>query len=469
LVRFIVSLVRGQGGTFVALVPGRSHALLSSVPHRGRVLVIDDEVAVAPALRALLIHRGYEAEFTTNVSDVPRAIEALVPEAVLLDFAMPGGDGLTVLAELRAHDPTLTVVMLSGHMDIPSTVRALRAGAEDVLLKPADTDHLVAALERGLGHTRLLRSHRSTDAHLADPFGYLDDSPATARVLKTAEQLAVGSMPVMIIGEIGTGKRALAQLLHQRSSRVGKPLVMLPCGGRDPGAVERALMGASAHDDTAPEDRGAMADAAGGTLVLDEPSSLSPTSQAALLAATSTSSTSWPASRVRLVTTSRADLAEDVRRGTMRADLYRQLAAMPLMLPPLRMRGDSAVRQLAERFLTAQRLQAGEGPRRYTLGAEAELYAAPWPGNVRQLRAVVAEAFALALDHDAIDDTHVRAVLARRGLQDDHTPDDHSLKSIERRHIARVLSMTGGQRAEAARMLGITRTTLYKKIDDYHL
>ncbi len=438
---------------------------------RGRVMLIDDDAATIKALRALLTARGYETAATTDVGEIDAMIEQFAPEAIVLDYAMPQTSGMTVLGDLRGHDPTLTVVMLSGEMDVPLTVRALRAGAEDVLLKPVHGDLLTAAVDRGLAHTRLLRAHRTRESDRHDPFGYFDESPAMSRVLRTVEQVAFGSQPVLLLGEPGTGKRALAQLLHQRSSRVGQPFAMYLCAPHDSLQVEHALLGSSREhaptdiDDV--HDAGLLHTTNGGTLVLDEPQTLSAATQAALL---HTAVTTARGVGVRLVVTTRRDLADDVRRGVLRADLYRQLSVMPIMLPPLRNRGEFAIRELAERFLRMERARMGNGPRAFAASGLQELYAATWPGNVRQLHAVVDEAFAMALDSARIDSTHVRAVLARRGLHDDApAPDDHTIKTMERQHIARVLTLTGGQRAEAARLLGITRTTLYKKIDDYQL
>lgn len=426
------------------------------------------------SLSLQLRHAGFDVDGVSRVADVTAAIEHFAPEALVLDYVMPDVEELELLTTLRAQDATLAIVMLSGIMDVPLTVRAIRAGASDVLAKPADTELLLTALDRGVAHTRLLRAHRNGGHRPVDPFGFIDDSPAMQRVVRMVEQVATGTMPVLLIGEPGTGKRALAQLVHQHSSRAGQTFALLACEPGDRERVERLLLGHSAHSsgsDSAADDEssaGLLQRSAAGTLVLDEPATLSLAVQDALTVLTA--SPRQRSGGARLVVTTRRDLADDVRRGTLRSDLYQSLSAMPIVVPPLRDRGDVAIRQLAERALAALHDDVNEGPRQFTTAALAELYAEPWRGNVRQLHAVIEEAFALALDDIAIDSPHVQAVFSRRGLGDAHAgSDDYSLRSHERQLIARVLSMTGGQRTEAARLLGITRTTLYKKIDDYGL
>lgn len=444
---------------------------MSGVPsHHGRVLVVDDEPDVASALSALLTARGFECDVVSEPARVAEKVETFQPEAVVLDYAMPVTNGLIVLARLRERDSSLTVVMLSGEVDIPTAILAMRAGAEDVQTKPVDCDLLIAALERGLHRTRALRAHRIERTQVSDPYGLLDDSPAMHRILRVVDNLAQRDSPVMIVGEPGTGKRAIAEMVHQLSPRCGFPFSSVACSSLDASRLERMLLGGGDGDvDSRRDSVGLMAQARGGTLLLEEPSHLSERLQDALIAELNAALNAASGANVRIICATHRELHDDVRRGTLRADLYHRLAAIPIVVPPLRVRGADAIRVLAERFLQAHRADVGEGPTQLSAGAMQELIVAPWPGNVRQLRTVLAEAFALALDEEVISSAHVRATLDRRNTSTNDTTPDLSLRAMERDHVARVLALTRGQRSEAARLLGITRTTLYKKIEDYGL
>lgn len=430
---------------------------------RGRVLVVDDDHMIVQLLRVLFETRGFECDVVTEPHDVHQAVERFAPEAVVLDYSMPEISGLTLLAELRQRDSSITTLLLSGDIDVPTTVQALRAGAEDVQTKPVNSEMLIAAVERGIARTRVLRSHRMLSTQVADPFGLLDDSPAMRRVIRVVESLARSSTPVMIVGEVGTGKRTIAQMLHQFSPRVGRPFTSVFCGGAESDRLERDLLGDAASPNGG---EGILALTRGGTLLLEQPAVLSNRVQSALIEVSNPSASLNGESPIRLVTSTRRDLSDDVRRGVLRSDVYHRLAAIPLMVPPLRSRGPDAIRTLAERFVQSCRVEAGEGPTRLTTDALQELVVAPWPGNVRQLRNVIESAFASALDEESITEIHLRGAL-EIGVSSDALHEDLSLQAIERQHIMRVLAMTGGQRSEAARILGITRTTLYKRIEEY--
>ncbi len=438
---------------------------------RGRLLVIDDDAALVSMVTAQLAHHGYDAQGCSDVNDVYAVFDRVAPEGVILDLVMPRISGLEVLAELRRRDASATVILFSGDIDVPTTVRALRAGAEDVQTKPLHIDHLVAAIDRGLARTRLMRTNRVSTALVSDPYGLLDDSPAMQRVQRMVDQLARSTQPVLVIGEAGTGKRAVAEMLHQLSPRATRPFVSVSCAGHTADELERALLSSLSNGIT---HHGVLEMAAGGTLLLDDVGELADSTQQLLLAVLGDHADSrWPVPvDVRVIAATSRDLAEDVRRGALRAALHQRLALLPLVVPPLRHRGTEAIRTLAARFVHAHRSMHGEGPLLISDEAVRVLSGLEWPGNVRQLQSVLEEAFARALDADAIEPMHLREVLERRGLGGSGSmaaPDDMSLQAMERRHMAQVLAATSGNRSEAARVLGITRSTLYKKMNDYGL
>ncbi len=439
-----------------------------------RVLVIDDDAGLAQLLCRQLAARGYKTVACSEVAKVFADFDAFAPDAVILDLVMPGTSGLDLLESLRRHDASATIILLSGSLDVATTVRALRAGAEDVQAKPADLEHLAATIERGLTRTRLLRSNRVTVTRVSDPYGLLDESPVMMRTLRLVEHLAKASMPVLIVGEVGTGKRVVAEMLHQLSPRSALPFVGASCTELAAGELERVIFGSTtgAADAARP---GLLALAAGGTLFLDEVATLSGAAQAVLHRLLDAIS-ERPASTARLVVSTRRELADDVKSGALRADLYHRLAPIAVHVPPLRSRGADTIRTLASRVVRSLRAELEEGPVALSDAALKLLASLEWPGNVRQLRAVLEDAFVRALEATRIEVTHLGDALSHLGVGAEAAGDARdardardalSLRTVERLHIERVLNLTDGHRTEAARLLGITRSTLYRKMEEY--
>jgi len=437
----------------------------------GRLLIIDDEESLGRFLGSQLESLGHRVSVMTDGADALQAYDEVAPEVVIVDLWMRGLTGLEVLTEIRRRDPAASVILLSGNVDVRTTVKALRAGAEDVQTKPVDLDLLSAAIDRGLERSRLMRAHRVSSTQISDPYGFFDDSPAMRRLTRLLEHLSQNTTPVLIVGEAGTGKGVVAEMLHQLSPRAAKPFVRVWCSGEGDVELCEALLGSRKGDGT--QARGLLATAAGGTLFFDGVQRMSARSQELLLEILRGEGRGVAnGSTVRVVATTERDLAEDVRSGAMRADLYQRLAVLPLAVPSLRTRGEEAIRSLALRTLHAQRIALGRGPTRLSDDANALLCSLPWPGNVRQLHQVIEESFLGALEADVLEPAHLREALARTGMEQPGgtwEASDRSLEQVERRHIARVLARTGGHRTEAAKILGITRTTLYKKMADYGL
>ena len=439
----------------------------------GRLLVIDDEDLFGRMLASQLETRGYQVSFMKNGADALLAYEQLSPDVVVVDLLMPGLDGVQVLAELRRQDPSATVILLSGEVDVRTTVRALRAGAEDVQTKPVDFDLLSAAIDRGIQRSRMARAHRMATARVVDPYGLLDESPLMRRVLRLVERFARSALPILVVGEPGTGKGAIAELLHQLSPGADKRYVRLPCAAFGPTVPANVP-----EDERIARDginvRELIARAAGGTLCLEDVAELSLPAQELFVELLNAAAEERVGARLaaHVVITTHRDLAQDVRSGALRVDLYDMLAMLPLPLPSLRSRGAEVICNLAARALREEHAALGRGPSRLTPKALAWLATLEWPGNVRQLHRVIAESFIGALDREALEPSDLQSALERAGLgKPTHLAanDDRSMEQVERRHIASVLSQTGGHRTEAARILGITRSTLYKKMSEYAL
>lgn len=435
-----------------------------------RVLLIDDDESVGRMLAGRLENSGHRVTLLTDGEAALAEYTELAPDVVVVDLWMPKLNGMQILADLQQRDPATSVILLSGNIDVPTTVRALRAGAIDVQTKPVDIDLLRAAIDRGIERSRLIRTNRVASTQIADPYGVLDDSPPMRRLLRMVENLAGSPVPVFIVGEAGTGKRIIAEMLHQLSSRSSHSFVRIMRRENRTRVLQHAFNGISL-DPSVLGEPALLGSAKGGTIFVDEVAELSLVEQHQLLALL-TRVTGSESTSVRIIAATERDLAEDARTGRILGELYRRLAVLPLSVPSLRSRGQSAIRTLATRMVGAQRCSLGRGPLHIADSAMSLLISLEWPGNVSQLRSVLEEAFFVALESEELTITHLRGVIDRSGMtqpDDAMTPDDQTLECVERRHIAHVLMLTSGHRTEAARILGITRTTLYKKMYEYGL
>lgn len=417
-----------------------------------------------------LTERGFEVTAATSGAEaLARAADAPF-DAIVLDHSLGDANGVGLLEPLRALDPAITIVMVSGTIDVIETVRALRGGAEDVIPKPVNIPLLEAALERGMSRTELLRSRRLLDAQVTDPYGVLDASPAMQRTIRLVQQSAARAVPLLFYGEPGTGKRALAELAHQLSPHAAQPFVSVALGAVDDTAMARAIDHALAQLREASVER-RMA----GTVFFDDLRTLGPLAQERirpLLDPRIAETIGMPPLDIRVMSGTTLDPHRLMEEAGVAAPLLQRLTLIPIAVPALHERGADVVAAMAQRVLSRLRLESGEGPAVLTDRARDWLASLHWPGNVPQLRRVLESAFVLAVGAPAVDSTHLEAPLAALGLHAGATgltATDWTLDAMERRHIRTVLAMTGNHRSRAAQLLGITRTTLYKKIAEYEL
>lgn len=421
-----------------------------------RLLVVDDDAVLLRLVSSQLMARGFEVTPFTSADSALTAAAEHTFDAAVIDYSLQGTTGIALLEALRTMDPTLACVLLSGTIDVPESVRAIRLGAEDVQVKPPSIELLVAALERGIERTYLQRSRRLLAVHVSDPYGVLDPSPAMQRVLRQAERAARFAMPVLLVGEAGTGKRAIAEMVHQLSPQSDNPLQVIGLRDRSADEIEEALRAIVIP-------RLSARYVAPTSLYLDELSTLNGASQQLLLDA-------CQSVHFKLLASTRRDLMDDVRAGLLGADLQQRLAAFTIAIPALGERGAGAIRTLATRTLGRLRNEVGEGPDAFAESTLEWLCNCRWPGNIPQLRDVIGESFIRAIGHASIDTHHLAPSLVSRGLlagSVESAQEDWSLTSAERRHILSVLGMAKQNRSLAARLLGITRTTLYKKMAEY--
>jgi len=413
-----------------------------------RVVVVDDDAAMLDLLVTHLRRLGHTVSTHVRATGALAAVDADDGcDVVVSDVRMPDMDGIDLCRAIRGRVP---VILISAFGTMETAILALRAGAADFVPKPFRMDVLAAAIDRAARRP-------------ADSTGMIGTSPAMVAVRERIARVAPSDAPVLVTGESGTGKEIVARAIHAASARAAGPLVVVNCAAIPPALVESELFGyvRGAFTDARADSAGLFAAARGGTLFLDEIGDLPLEVQPKLLRALQeravrpVGAAAEVAVDVRVIAATNRDLEDMVAEGRFREDLYYRVHVLHVALPPLRARGDDVL-ELARHFLRGVELSPA---------AASALTAHPWPGNVRELESALAHAVTLA-DGAPIERTHLPERFAR-----ERPPPEAlelrlvTLAALERQHVAWVLERVGGNKAAAARILGIGRKTLYRMLE----
>ncbi|MCP1334846.1 sigma-54-dependent transcriptional regulator [Futiania mangrovi] len=475
-----------------------------------KILIVDDDPAQRRLLESVVGTQGYVTETAQDgraALDYLRGPKGADVDLVLLDLVMPGMNGMAVLAEIKPERPGLPVIVLTAHGSVTTVVEAMRAGANDFIVKPASPERLQVSIENCLKLNRLSGEVERLKRRASNTLGFNDliaRSLPMRQVLKLAERAAKSSIPVLIDGESGVGKEVIARAIQGSSDRAGKPFVTVNCGAIPENLVESILFGHEKGAFTGATDRhtGKFEEANGGTLFLDEIGELRLDMQVKLLRALQESEIDRVGGTkpikvdVRIISATNRDLAQLVAEGKFREDLYYRLNVFPLTIPPLRERAED-IPDLIEHFISRFAVEEGKKVRGITPEAMEMLTAFRWPGNVRQLenavfRAVVlSESTMLGVDDfpqiasaqrtsvpsgaaELSGDGPVaeRVVTVRPSdtvMAVDNEGHVRQLDQVEADMIDYAIRRYGGHMSEVARRLGIGRSTLYRKVRDYGL
>jgi two-component system response regulator HydG len=438
-----------------------------------KALVVDDDDDLLDLCRASL--HAYSGWTVDTARSVDMAIEAArrgSPDVILLDVVMPGGGGLSLLRMLKGSDQTagIPVVLMSAALAEAEELKAL--GAVGLIPKPFDPAALPDRIARIVG----------ADPHVVDEI--LGDSEVMRRLRALVVRAAASDASVLVTGESGTGKELVARALHRSGRRAEGPFVAMNCAAVPEALLESELFGhvRGAFTDAKTSRRGLLLDADGGTLFLDEICDLSPQLQPKLLRALQ-ERTVRPiggqgelAFDVRVVAATNEDVSDAVSGRRFRSDLYYRLNVIPIVVPPLRERGED-VALLARHFAAVYAKRHGRRAPSLSREALDRLCAYPWPGNVRELQNYIERAMALGGDGEIGDFDLPRPVPLERNLVTTPSnisggpsvrgPGLLSLAEVERKHILHVLASVEGNKRLAARVLGIDRRTLYRKLEAY--
>ena len=444
------------------------------------ILVVDDDGAMRDMLIALLEDAGHHAQGAALADEAIDAIKDREFDAVLSDIRMPGKSGIDMLGEIRALRPETPIIMMTAFGSIDSAVEAMQAGAFDYITKPFKRDAILISLERAFERRHLEQENRRLRLAVerTTSFGeMIGGSPAMNEIFAMIRKVSSGRASVLITGESGTGKELVARTIHFNGARAKNPFIPVNCTALPEGLMESELFGhvRGAFTGAVSNKRGLFEEAEGGTLFLDEIGDMPPGLQSKLLRVLQDGEVrpvggnqSHPVD-VRIVAATNKDLTAAVEQGTFRKDLYYRLAVIPIEIPPLRQRPED-IPPLAEAFLEKH----GDGSN-YTLsqGALELLKHESWDGNARELENVIERAIAFS------DGEHLEAEdlpISSRGsgqaagngcgvsqLIHDALAQQLTLSELGDRYTALVLESTNGNKARAAKLLGINRRTLYRR------
>ena len=445
---------------------------------RHPVCIVDDDASVREAVGSLLRSEGLKVETFGSAREFLASPRRDPPSCLVLDVELPGLSGLDLQQELLKGNAQIPIIFLTGHGDIPMSVRAIKSGALDFLTKPVDADHLLGAIAKGIAQ----------DHGALQSGGVVGTSQSWRDVLGQAAKVAPAETTVLLSGESGTGKEVVAHLIHRGSRRAEGPFVPLNCAALPEALLESELFGyeKGAFTGAVAARAGRLEQAAGGTLFLDEVGEMSPAVQAKFLRVLQErefqrlGGTRMLKADVRVVAATNRDLQVAMTRGAFREDLYYRLHVFAIHLPPLRDRPEDILPLLEHFVQELGPVVLGRPAAGISREAREHFLAYAWPGNVRELRNAVERALILC-EGGLINPEHLpwHAEAARSAPQPlpsvaepvvgNFPANGVDLEAMERTLIERALKQAGQNKAKAARLLGLSRSKLYSRMERFRL
>jgi two-component system nitrogen regulation response regulator NtrX len=444
------------------------------------VLIVDDEPGVRSALGGVLRDEGYEVDAVDSGEACLEQLPRQAYDVVLLDIWLPGMDGLATLARMRERQIDVQVVIISGHGNIESAVRAIKMGAFDFVEKPLSLEKTVLVVRNALTQRRLVAENRALRAKVDATHVMVGESYAMAKLREQVAMAAPTNGRVLIFGENGTGKELVARNIHQLSRRRTDPFVEVNCAAIPEELIESELFGhvRGAFTGAVADRRGKFEAAHGGTIFLDEIADMSLKTQAKVLRVLQEQvmEAVGGSSRIRVdarvLAATNKDLTTEIRAGRFREDLYFRLNVVPIFVPPLRDRHED-IPLLAEHFMAMLAREYGRRPKTFEADAVIALRQYVWPGNVRELHNVVERLMIMVpgdrissrdlsfLDQGLTPGSDVPAAVAKPAVAE---PLHDARDRFERDYIRRALAVQHGNISRTADLLGIERSNLYRKM-----
>ena len=443
-----------------------------------KILVVDDEVQIRTLLSRMLELEGYEVCQAGDCRTALKQLEFQSPDVVLCDVFLPDGNGVDLVSSVKKAAPNVEIILLTAHGNIPDGVQAIKNGAFDYITKGDDNNKIIPLVSRAVEKARMNVRLEKLEKKVGHTYSFdsvLGDSKALKDAVSLAQKVSGTDVPVLLTGETGTGKEVFAQAIHYNSKRAKQNFVAVNCSSFSKELLESEMFGHKAGSFTGAlkDKKGLFEEADNGTIFLDEIGEMAFELQAKLLRILETGEyikigdTKPTRVNVRVVAATNRNLPEEITAGRFREDLFYRLSVFQIHLPPLRERAGD-VRILAKAFVKDFSVRLARPVTEITPAFLEALEQQPWKGNIRELRNVI-ERSLIVCESERLDVADLPLDIQNTHYEqsDETTPGSFELSAMERRHIARVLEYTKGNKTEAARLLKIGLTTLYRKIEEY--
>lgn len=443
-----------------------------------KILVVDDEVQIRTLLSRMLELEGYEVCQAGDCRTALKQLEFQSPDVVLCDVFLPDGNGVDLVSSVKKTTPNVEIILLTAHGNIPDGVQAIKNGAFDYITKGDDNNKIIPLVSRAVEKARMNVRLEKLEKKVGHTYSFdsvLGDSKALKDAVSLARKVSGTDVPVLLTGETGTGKEVFAQAIHYNSKRAKQNFVAVNCSSFSKELLESEMFGHKAGSFTGAlkDKKGLFEEADNGTIFLDEIGEMAFELQAKLLRILETGEyikigdTKPTRVNVRVVAATNRNLPEEIIAGRFREDLFYRLSVFQIHLPPLRERAGD-VRILAKAFVKDFSVRLARPVTEITPAFLEALEQQPWKGNIRELRNVI-ERSLIVCESERLDVADLPLDIQNTHYEqsDETTPGSFELSAMERRHIARVLEYTKGNKTEAARLLKIGLTTLYRKIEEY--
>ncbi|MGH7963647.1 MAG: sigma-54-dependent transcriptional regulator [Candidatus Binatia bacterium] len=444
-----------------------------------KILIVDDELNMRVLFQRILEKEGYQITCASSGEEALQHLEREWFDVAISDLKMPGLDGITFVKQAKIINPTMPCIVLTAYGSVDSAVTAMKQGAHDYLTKPIDNEEFKLVVKKALDLHRLTfeveRLRRQADINV-DFQAIIGRSKPMRTLLQQVKVVARSHSTVLIQGESGTGKELIARAIHQHSARQQGPFVAIDCGALPEPLLESELFGHArgAFTGAIQNKRGLFEEAHRGTLFLDEIGDTALVFQSKLMRVLQEGEIRPVGSNknitvdVRVVTATNKDLSKEIEKRTFREDLYYRLAVVPLVLPPLRQRRED-IPLLVDHFIKKFCAQNQLPLKTISVAALQLLCDAPWPGNVRELENTIERAVLLSPDTELSSEVFFLSHQEALSSQPLQQATKAAQEEVEREKIRAVLFKTQGVRAHAAKLLGISRATLYSKLKHYQL
>ncbi len=443
-----------------------------------KALIVDDEEKLRSLLGRLIKLEGYAVTEVSNLKAAHKAIEKEEPDIILCDVKLPDGNGIDFIKEVKAKYHLTEIILLTAYGNIPDGIQAMKNGAFDYITKGDDNDKVIPLLSKALEKVDLKKKIIALEKRVGKKYNFesiIGSSSLITDAINLAKKVAPTEATVLLLGETGTGKEVFAQAIHNASTRRGKPFMALNCSSFTKELLESEIFGhkAGAFTGAAKDKKGLIEEAHTGTLFLDEIGEMPFELQSKLLRVLETSEfikigdTNTTKVDVRFIAATNRDLQQDIKESKFREDLFYRLNVFTIQLPPLRERKKD-IPLLAQSFLQIFAAKTNNIVTGMSQDFLEHLQQHDWKGNIRELKNIMERAVILASSAElTLEDLPLEMQASH--FNPHKTLSAFDLASVEKLHIQRVLIHTKGNKTETARLLNIGLTTLYRKIEEYHL